>query len=67
MLEKEEISELKKEKTTKKITDVKSIKVLSIILIILTCVAVIYDKISSATLLAVLAFYTGYQSDRFAK
>lgn len=42
------------------------LKVLSIILMILTCIAAIHDEISRATLLAVLAFYSDYQANRFA-
>lgn len=41
------------------------LKVLSIILMILVCIAVIYDEISRATLLAVLAFYSDYQANKY--
>lgn len=44
-----------------------ALKVISIIVLILTCIAIISDEISRATLLAVIAFYTDYQSDRLAK
>lgn len=42
-----------------------SLKVLSLILLILTCIAVIHDEISRATLLAVLAFYSNYQANEY--